>query len=334
MSGISQIVWNEKYRPRKLHEVLGQEGVIVTLKAFVEKKKLPDLLLLGPPGSAKSTSALCLVSELYSGNLDANFLELDSADKDVLSSIKEFASFKPVGQRMPFKTILVHQLDNMDPGAQQSLRRTMERSAATCRFIYTAQYKDRVIGAILSRCSTLLFLPYSSGKVQSRLAYILEAEGVKYDAAGLKRIAEYSEGDLRRAIDLAQAVAIAKGKISTITVYQVLENLFPHDVKQLFEIAFSGDFQRSRIMLRDMLSDPGYSGPEIIRQIQKEVEKLELDENDKFLIMETAAEADARIALGGEPEIQISYLLARLAAYGTSVGGGRRKRGPQTVKDR
>ncbi|MBO3802770.1 MAG: replication factor C small subunit [Candidatus Brockarchaeota archaeon] len=322
-AGLSRILWNEKYRPKRLKDVAGQERVVAALKAFAEKKKLPDLLLLGPPGSARGTSALCLVSELYGNDLGTHFLELDSAERDVLARIKEFAGFRPVGQRLPFKTVLVHQLDGMDPGAQQSLRRVMERSSSTCRFVYTAQYKDRVISAILSRCSTLVFLPYPSGTIRSIVAKILEAEGVEYDAPGLRRIAEHSEGNMRRAIDLAQAVSTSKGKASAIAVYQVLENLFPNDVKHVFELAFGGDFQRSRAALRELLAEPGYSGQEVIRQLQKEVSKLGLRAEDELRFMEAAAEADARIAMGGEPEVQISCLLARLAAYGAA--GGRRK---------
>ncbi|MGQ9514555.1 MAG: AAA family ATPase [Thermoproteota archaeon] len=324
MDSLSQILWNEKYRPKRLKDVIGQEGVIETMKAFVKKKKLPNLLLLGPPGSAKTTSALCLVSELYEGELITNFLELDSARRDTLARIKEFASFRPIGQRIPFKTILLHQLDNMDPKVQHSLRRIMERSASTCRFIYTAQYKDRVIGALRSRCSTLLFLPYSSRTISSCLARILDSEGIKYDSLGLKRIVEYSEGDLRIAIDLAQIVATIKGRISVISVYQVLERLFPQDVKQLFELAYGGDFKRSILMLREMLVDPGYSGSRIIMKLQREAAKLAIEE-EKLLFMKAAAEADMRIALGGEAEVQISCLLARLAAYGKE-GKGRTQR--------
>lgn len=316
VEGIKQVLWNEKYRPKRIEEILGQGEVTATLRAFAKRKAIPELLLLGPTGTAKATSALCLVSELYGSDLDAHFLELDSSGKDVISTVKEFAGSRPVREGVPFKTALLRQLEAMDQSSQQSLRRIMERMAATCRFIFTAQYKDKVIGPIQSRCSSLLFKPYPPSVMQPHLAKILESEGVKYDAPGLRRIADYADGDLRLAIDLAQAVALSKGKISSIAVYQITESLYPQDVKQLFELASGGDFEGSRRMLRELLVAPGYSGPEVLKQLQREVLKSGLDGVGSERLMEAMAEADMRIAQGGEAEIQISAILAKITAYG------------------
>jgi DNA polymerase III delta prime subunit len=323
MSGIELALWNEKYRPRRLRDIIGQEEPKAALMAFARRKSMPELLLLGPPGTAKATSALCLASELYGGEMGAHFLELDSAGKDVLPTIKEFAGSKPVGGGVPFKAAFLRQLEDMDQSSQQSLRRVMERTAATCRFIFTAQYKDRIIGAIQSRCLALFFQPYPSGAVQSYLAKILEGEGIAYDVPGLRRIADYADGDLRLAIDLAQAVAAARGKISSIAVYQITDGLYPQDVKQLFELAGGGDFEGSRMLLRELLVVPGYSGPEILKQLQMGVLRSGLELGMAEALMEAVAEADTRIAQGGESEVQISALLAKIAANGAMMVGRR-----------
>jgi len=210
----------------------------------------------------------------------------------------------------------LRQLDAMDPGAQQSLRRVLEMTVPTCRFVFTAQHKDLVIGALRSRCSTLFFRPYPPKVVQSHIAKILEGEGIRFDAPGLRRIAEYADGNLRLAIDLAQAVATAKGKITAIAVYQITERLYPQDIKSLYELASVGDLEGSRRKLRELLVVPGYSGAEIIGQLQREILKSELDDVEKGHLVDVAAEADMRIAEGGEAEVQISAMLARLASHG------------------
>jgi len=312
----SKALWNEKYRPLRLQEILGQEEAIAALRAFVEKGILPDLLLLGPPGAAKTTSALCLLSELYRNNLGASFLEMNSSGKDAIATIKEFANSRPVQGGVPFKAMLLRQLDVMDPSAQQSLRRIVEMTVPTCRFIFTAQHKDRVIGALQSRCSILLFRPYPPKILQSYIAKILESEGIKFDTPGLRRIVEHADGNLRLAIDLAQTVAMAKGKVTAIAVYQITECLYPQDVKSLYELASGGDFEGSRRKLRELLVAPGYSGHEIIRQIQREILKSELDDGEKGQLVDVAADVDMRIAQGGEVEVQISALLARLTSHG------------------
>lgn len=314
-SGLGAL-WNEKYRPARLREILGQEEAIAALRAFVEKGKVPDILLLGPPGTAKTTSALCLVSELYGGDIGANFLEMNSGEKDAIATIKEFANSRPVLGGMPFKVVLLRQLDAIEINAQQSLRRLVEGTVPTCRFVFTAHHKDRVIGALRSRCSILLFRPYPPKALQSHIAKILEGEGIKFDAPGLRRIVEHANGNLRLAIDLAQTVAMAKGKVTAIAVYQITECLYPQDVKSLYELASGGDLEGSRRRLRELLIVPGYSGPQIIGQLQREILKSELDGDEKGKLVDFAAEADMRIAQGGEAEIQISALLARLASSG------------------
>jgi len=327
----SKAMWNEKYRPVRLREILGQEEAIAALRAFIEKRTVPDLLLLGPLGTAKTTSALCFVSELYLGDLGAHFLEMNSGEKDAIATIKEFANSRPVQGGIPFKVALLRQLDAIDPGAQQSLRRIVERTVPTCRFIFTAQHKDRVIGALRSRCSTLLFRPYPPKIMQSHIAKILEGEGIKYDAPGLRRIVEHADGNLRLAIDMAQTVAMAKGKITAIAVYQITECLYPQDVKSLYELASGGDFEGSRRKLRELLVVPGYSGAEIIGQLQREILKSELDDEEKGHLVDVAAEVDMRIAEGGEAEVQISALLARLASHGKGLTQQRSHRRP-TIK--
>jgi len=312
----SRTLWNEKYRPARLQGILGQEEAMAALRAFVEKGTVPELLLLGPPGTAKTTSALCLVSEIYGGDLGAHFLEMNSGEKDDIATIKEFANSRPVQGGIPFKVVLLRQLDAIDANAQQSLRRIVERTVPTCRFVFTAHHKDRVIGALQSRCSILLFRPYPPKALQSHIAKILEGEGIEFDAPGLRRIAERADGNLRMAIDLAQAVAMAKGKVTAIAVYQITECLYPQDVKALYELASSGDFEGSRMRLRELLVVPGYSGPEIIGQLQREILRSELDDGEKGRLVDFAAEADMRIAQGGEAEVQISALLAKLASHG------------------
>jgi len=317
-AGGSRALWNERYRPARLQEILGQDEAIAALRAFVEKGSVPDLLLLGPPGTAKTTSALCLVSGLYGGDPGAHFLEMNSGEREAIATIKEFANSRPVQGGIPFKVVLLRQLDAIGIDAQQSLRRVVEGSVPTCRFIFTAHRKDLVIGALRSRCSILLYKPYPSKALQSHIAKILEGEGVKYDAPGLRRIAEHADGNLRLAIDLAQTVAMAKGKVTAIAVYQITECLYPQDVKSLYELASSGDFEGSRMRLRELLVVPGYSGPEIIGQLQREILKSELRGHEKGQLVDLAAEADMRIAQGGEAEVQISALLARLASLGRS----------------
>jgi len=131
-------VWAEKYRPKKLSEVINQKHVVERVKAFVEEKNIPSMLFAGPPGTGKTTVALCIAYELYGKNWRQNVLELNASDArgiDVIrGQVKDFARTKALSE-VPFKIIVLDEADNLTADAQQALRRTMESFSGVSRFI-------------------------------------------------------------------------------------------------------------------------------------------------------------------------------------------------------
>ena len=101
MKSIDILPWTEKYRPRNLDDVVGQEEAVISLKAFVKAKNMPNLLFAGPPGVGKTTCSLALAKELYGEEIAGNFLELNASDErgiDVVRGrIKDFARSVSLG---------------------------------------------------------------------------------------------------------------------------------------------------------------------------------------------------------------------------------------------
>ncbi|MEM3793554.1 MAG: replication factor C small subunit [Candidatus Bathyarchaeia archaeon] len=318
------MMWTEKYRPRTLDEIRDQAEIVSRLKKFVEDRSMPHCLFAGPPGTGKTTAALCLAHDLFGERFMDLFMELNASDErgiDVIrTTVKEFARAATISDA-PFKILVLDEADNMTSDAQQALRRTMERYTDTCRFILCCNYSSKIIEPIQSRCAIFRFSPVGEDEVKDFLGWIAKNEGVNITDGGLAAIARISEGDLRKAINLLQAASSLKDEIDEDSIYRLAGRIEPRYAKEILELAMKGNFSESRKRLRDLLLEKGLSPLDIIRQIHGEIFRSELQERDKLLLAEMLGEADFRISQGGDPEVQMSAFLAKLASLSSRPRG-------------
>jgi len=286
------MLWIERYRPKEFEEILGQDPSVSLLSSFAEMKNVPHLILTGPHGTGKSVAVECFAKKLYGENWELNttrfptadlfsqgkaFLEQDDRYSHLYQKsqslinnfkyiIKWYASLRPLDTE--FKLMIFEDAHALTLDAQQALRRIMERSSGTCRFIFTTTNQSSIIPAISSRCLPLFFGPVDQTVMINHLHAIRadqppEKQGCSDDEMDL--IVQAARGDMRRAILLLQ-VALETGKCN---------NLFEIDQSETATVSASaikaikeGDIRGAIRRLESLMIDYGLSGNEVLEQIR------------------------------------------------------------------
>ena len=320
---LSNLMWVEKYRPIKLEQVINQKEIVNGLKNLVKNPyEIPHLLFAGPAGVGKTTTALCIARELLGEDWQRNTLELNASDergiKMVRERVKEFAAVMKLATNtkddVSFRIIILDEADEMTSEAQTALRRIIEDSSKTTRFIIICNYLSQIIEPIQSRCVVFRFMRLAKEDVIGYLKMICEKEGVKYEEKALSQIYGATSGDLRHSINILQASA-GMGSVSVANVIASIGLSGKAKVGEIIRSAIAGKFNDARIKLLELTNVYGMSEADFLKYANQELYDMKLEHLDELAAL--MAEFDYRLAVGAHPEIQLSALLAQLGKLGS-----------------
>jgi DNA polymerase III delta prime subunit len=217
---MSDFIWVEKYRPKTIEDCILPESIKKTFSDFLNKGEIPNMLLAGPPGVGKTTVAKALCNELgvdvyvINGSDEGRFLDT------VRNNAKNFASTVSLSSDAKHKVIIIDEADNTTSDVQLLLRASIEEFANNCRFIFTCNYKNKIIEPLHSRCAVVDFNIQGKEKANiaagfyRRLQDILQAEGVEYEQKVLIELINKHFPDWRRVLNECQRYSVG-GKIDS-----------------------------------------------------------------------------------------------------------------------
>jgi len=311
-------IWTEKYRPKRLKDVIGQENITKALASFVETKSLPHCLFSGPAGCGKTTTALCIAHELYGNNIKGNFLELNASDErgiDVIrEKVKDFAR-QQTAFGSAFRIIYLDEADALTKDAQHALRRIMESYSHVCRFILACNYSGKIIHPIQSRTAVFRFSALKEENVEEYLRNIVEKEKLRVDEDAYNAIFRVAEGDLRKATNVLQ-LASTHSHITEDVIYSATNRADPAAVRKMLDTSIAGRFREARSQLLSLLNERGLAGEDIIKEIHAQLYNLDVSDIQKLQMVEKLGEYEFRMTEGSNPQVQLEAMLAQFALIG------------------
>ena len=302
------MLWTEKYRPKKLGDVVGQYNFTIDAESWVEQGNMPNVLLYGIAGVGKTAAGMALANDILKDDVDNNFFEINASDdrrlETVRNQFKEIASTRKIGDAT-FKIILLDEMDGMTKDAQNALKRIMERYSDNCRFIITCNDRFKIIHPLQSRCANYRFERLQTRTMHKLLSDILEREEISHISdEDLEIFIESLHGDMRRGLTELQAVIFSKSSI----LNQINKNQEPYT--EILQMIDENNYENSLGKVHDLLYE-SVDMKTICINLHDVIVKTDMSATKKFKMLRVVGEAEWR-SNSMTPKLLASWMIGQM----------------------
>lgn len=298
-------LWVEAYRPKNLAQVIfATDKERKTFESIVDQKTLPNLLLVGVQGTGKTSLSGVLLNEL--GVLPEDTLRINCSDEKIdamREKVKTFAYTMAMGD---FKVVQLEEMDHLSLDAQALLRGLIEDVSASCRFIATANYQNKILPAIRSRFQEFVFSRPDREQVLLRMADVLVAENVEFEVEDLEKVVEAGYPDVRKTLQLLEAGS----KSGTLVVQG--EGAAADWKLQLLPLLETGDFKGARKLVCESATKEELQ--DVYRFLYDNVHRVKKLKGKEDQAVILIAQYQYQHAFVADTEIQIAALFIELGA--------------------
>jgi replication factor C small subunit len=325
---MEELPWVEKHRPNSLDEIAGHDQNIQILKLFVKKRSIPHLILSGPAGTGKTSTAVSLTNDalkkFVKGDPQLSGLVVfrNASEENRIKDVDEIKRFvferalkinvlrKNEGYNY-YKFVILDESDNMGNEAQRKYRRIIEKAPPYVKFIFICNFPENIIDPIVSRCAVFRFNPLSLDHVVLQLKNILNIEGIKIKRSILSIVYEATNGDLRSAVNSIQTISyLSKSKMTEKNICDFFGILTSNNVDKYIEGLVEGKYTK---ILSSLSSISELFPRNFLIQVYRKISKMDITIDLKKSIWRAIGESDYRITETGDEKLHLYGLSGEIS---------------------